>query len=70
MITNEQILQLAEKHLEGGGVRDDGSCSEYYGTVQQITDFAQAIYSIGNECSWCGWKDRAEGEYLNSSYPT
>jgi hypothetical protein len=62
MMTNEQILQLAEEHLEVGGVRDDGSCSEYYGTAQKIADFSRAMYENG-------WEDRSRGEYLNPSCP-
>ena len=30
-MTNEQILELVRFHFEEGGIRDDGSCSEYYG---------------------------------------
>ena len=43
MITDEQILELAEEFLEEGGTRDDGSCCEYYGTMEDFIDFAQQI---------------------------
>jgi hypothetical protein len=66
-MTEEQILEFVRFHFEVGGIRDDGSCSEYYGTTKDFIDFARAIYEIGNEN---GWEGRADAEYLNSSYPT
>ena len=66
-MTEEQILEFVRFHFEEGGIRDDGSCSEYYGTTTDFIDFARAIYEVGNEN---GWEGRADAEYLNSSYPT
>jgi hypothetical protein len=43
MMTNEQILELVRFHFEEGGIRDDGSCSEYFGTPKDFIEFAQAI---------------------------
>ena len=65
-MTEEQILELVNFHFQEGGVRDDGSCSEYYGTTKDFIDFARAIYELGVEC---GWEQHIEYEYLNSSYP-
>jgi hypothetical protein len=46
-MSNEQILQLVKKHFQEGGVRDDGSCAEYYGDPDAFLKFAQAIYEKG-----------------------
>jgi hypothetical protein len=46
-MTNEQILQLVKEHFQEGGVRDDGSCSEYYGDPDAFLEFARAIYEEG-----------------------
>jgi hypothetical protein len=69
MITNEQILELAEQFLEEWGANDqDGNTwKEYSGTTKDIIEFARAIYEMGNDN---GWQSREEAEYFNSSYPT
>ena len=69
MITDEQILELAEQFLEEWGANDqDGNTwKEYSGTIKDIIEFARAIYEIGNDN---GWQSREEAEYFNSSYPT
>ena len=48
-MTDEQILQLVKEHFQEGGVRDDGSCSEYYGDPDAFVKFARAIYKEGLE---------------------
>jgi hypothetical protein len=48
-MTDEQILQLVQEHFEVGGIRDDGSCSEYYGDPDAFLKFARAIYKEGLE---------------------
>jgi len=45
-MTNEEILELVRFHFEEGGLRDDGSCSEYFGTPEDFIEFALAIYEI------------------------
>ena len=59
MMTNEQILELVRFHFQEGGLRDDGSCSEYFGTPENFIEFARAIYKMayekGNDD---GWEDR------------
>ena len=55
-MTNEQILELVKEHFQEGGVRDDGSCSEYYGDPDAFVKFALAIHEDGynkgyDECS-------------------
>ena len=62
-MTDEQILELVRFHFQEGGLRDDGSCSEYFGTPEDFIEFAQAIYEIG-------WESHQESVSLNSSYPT
>ncbi len=42
-MTNEEILELVRFHFEEGGLRDDGSCSEYFGTPENFIEFAQQI---------------------------
>jgi hypothetical protein len=56
-MTEEQILEFVRFHFEEGGIRDDGSCSEYYGTTKDFIDFARAIYEVGNENGWEGRAD-------------
>ena len=46
-MNKEQILQLVKEHFQEGGVRDDGSCSEYYGDLDAFVKFAEAIYEEG-----------------------
>ena len=46
-MTNEQILELVRFHFQEGGLRDDGSCSEYFGTPEDFIEFALAIYEQG-----------------------
>lgn len=48
-MTKEQILTLVKEHFEVGGIRDDGSSSEYYGTPDDFLKFARAIYEKGRE---------------------
>ena len=49
MMTDEQILTLVKEHFEVGGIRDDGSSSEYYGTPDAFLKFAREIYEKGRE---------------------
>ena len=48
-MTDEQILTLVEEYFEMGGIRDDGSSSEYYGTPDAFLKFAREIYEKGRE---------------------
>ena len=51
MMTEEQILQLAEKHLEV--LVDDYEGIEYFSsTKKQMVDFAQKIYQMGYDEGW------------------
>jgi len=53
MILDEEILKLVKEHFEVGGIRDDGSCSEYYGNPDAFVKFAQEIFQMGyNEGSY------------------
>ena len=45
LMTKEQILQLVKEHFQEGGVRDDGSCSEYYGDPDAFVKFARKVIS-------------------------
>lgn len=47
MMTEEQILTLVKEHFEVGGIRDDGSSSEYYGTSGAFLKFARTVYEEG-----------------------
>jgi len=69
MITNEQILQIAREHLEVLIADDDEMefPTDFAATREQLIEFAQAIYEMGNEN---GWESRVDAEYFNSSYPT
>lgn len=43
-MTDEQILELVKEYFDVGGIRDDGSCSEYYGKPDTFLKFARALY--------------------------
>jgi hypothetical protein len=67
MITNDKILELVRSHFQEGGMRDDGSCSEYYGTTEDFIDFALKIHEMGYNKGYDeGWESRAESEYTMS----
>ena len=46
-MTDPEILSLVKEHFEVGGIRDDGSSSEYYGTPDDFLKFAREIYEKG-----------------------
>jgi hypothetical protein len=46
-MTKDQILQLIKEHFKEGGIRDDGSCSEYYGDLDTFMEFAEKMYNQG-----------------------
>ena len=46
-MTDEQILELVKKHFKEGGIRDDGSCSEYYGDLDAFLKFSSKLYYQG-----------------------
>jgi len=53
-MTDEQILELANKHFNYQ--------KEWTANTEDLLKFAQAIYDIGNEN---GWDSRGESEYLS-----
>jgi hypothetical protein len=59
-MNKEQILQLVKEHFQEGGVRDDGSCSEYYGDPDAFVKFYRKAYSEG-------WREGNE-EGVNYGY--
>ena len=46
-MNKNEILQLVKEHFQEGGVRDDGSCSEYYGDTDAFVKFYRKVYSEG-----------------------
>lgn len=46
-MTEEQILQMIKEYFNEGGIRDDGSCSEYYGDLGAFLKFASKLYYQG-----------------------
>ena len=46
-MNKNEILQLVKEHFQEGGVRDDGSCSEYYGDPDAFVKFYRKAYSEG-----------------------
>ena len=46
---DEQILQLVKEYFKEGGIRDDGSCSEYYGDPDAFLKFAKVMYDKGKD---------------------
>jgi len=64
MITDEQILEYAEKYL-------DVFPDDVTATKKQLIEFALKIHEMGyNEGYDEGWESRAQSEHMNSSYPT
>ena len=59
-MTDEQIFELVKEHFQEGGVRDDGSCSEYYGDPDAFVKFARELYDegytkgfkVGHDAGW------------------
>ena len=48
-MNKNEILQLVKEHFQEGGVRDDGSCAEYYGEPDAFVKFARAMYNKGRD---------------------
>lgn len=46
-MTEEQILQMVKERFKEGSIRDDGSCSEYYGDLDAFVKFAEKMYNQG-----------------------
>lgn len=66
-MTDEQIIQLAQQHLEEEWCEEDGEgWVEFAGTPQRLIEFARLIYQTGFDS---GMESYAEGQYLCSSYP-
>jgi hypothetical protein len=55
-MTKNEILQLVKEQFQEGGVRDDGSCSEYYGDLDAFVKFYRKAYSEG-------WREGNEEGY-------
>lgn len=56
-MTKQEILKLVREHFKGGGICDDGSCTEYYGGPDAFVKFAQTIYEKGE------WGGKIKGYY-------
>jgi len=48
-MTTEEILQMVKEYFKEGGIRDDGSCSEYYGDPDAFLKFAKVMYDKGKD---------------------
>ena len=42
-MTDAEILEMVKDYFKVGGTRDDGSSSEYYGTIKDFIDFSKQI---------------------------
>ena len=60
-MTKDEILQLVKEYFQEGGVRDDGSCAEYYGDLDAFVKFYCEAYSRG-------WREGNEEGYDNGCY--
>lgn len=56
-MTKDQILKLVKEYFTEGGIRDDGSCVEYYGDPDAFVRFAEMIYEKGE------WNGEIKGYY-------
>lgn len=70
-MNRQEILKLVREHFKGGGVCDDGSCTEYYGDPDAFVKFAQEIYrkaySTGHRD---GYDDGWEGSKVSTEMNT
>ena len=63
-MTEEQILKMVKEHFQEGGVRDDGSSSEYYGETDAFVKFALAIHENGyNKGYDKGYANKSQGGF-------
>ena len=60
-MTKNEILQRVKEYFQEGGVRDDGSCAEYYGDTDAFVKFYCEAYSRG-------WREGNEEGYDNGCY--
>ena len=66
-MTDEQILQLVKEYFKEGGIRDDGSCSEYYGNFDAFVKFARVIYTEGFKVGYDeGWESSNVSTKMNT----
>ena len=68
MMTKEQILQLVKEYFQEGGVRDDGSCAEYYGDTDAFVKFALKVISKDNSKYSQGYDDGYDCGYDQGCY--
>jgi hypothetical protein len=62
-MTDFEILSRVKEHFEIGGIRDDGSSSEYYGTPDAFLKFAREIIE---EHETTREHNLSKDEYFNS----
>ena len=67
-MTKNEILQLVKEHFQEGGVRDDGSCSEYYGDLDAFVKFALKVISKDNSKYSQGYDDGYDCGYDQGCY--
>ena len=70
-MNRQEILKLVREHFKGGGVCDDGSCTEYYGDPDAFVKFAQAIHEDGyNKGYDRGYEDGYESAKVSTEMNT
>lgn len=42
-MTDAEILEMVKDYFKVGGIRDDGSSSEYYGTIKDFINFSKQV---------------------------
>jgi hypothetical protein len=67
-MTDKQILKLVKEHFDVGGIRDDGTCSEYYGNPDAFLKFARAMYAEGNQEGYAEGYQKGYGEGNQEGY--
>jgi len=67
-MTKDEILQLVKEHFQEGGVRDDGSCAEYYGDPDAFVKFALNVISKDNSKYSQGYDDGYDCGYDQGCY--
>lgn len=67
-MTKDEILKLMKQSFKVGGIRDDGSCDEWYGSTDDFLKFAKDVYDNGYDDGIDVGKDIGYNDGYDSAY--